>query len=160
MLKNHWNTLKICFFGQTTKQPLSNFELWKSWKCKQLWGVGPDPSYLQSKCIIELAVVHIITIKPGSCIFQDVYCSYFFSIELYKQRCVGSNHRSCSVKKDVLKMFANFTGKHLCWSLVLVKLQAEWLLLLRFWWLLLSWKVFFVSWIYTTIWKKNVLHVF
>ena len=29
--KNHLNTLKTCLFGQTTKQPLSNFEPWKSW---------------------------------------------------------------------------------------------------------------------------------
>ena len=28
------------------------------------------------------------------------------------------------VKIDVLKNFANFTGKHLCWSLILIKLQA------------------------------------
>ena len=27
-----------------------------------------------------------------------------------------SSHRRCSVKKGVLKNFANFTGKHLCWS--------------------------------------------
>ena len=27
-------------------------------------------------------------------------------------------------KKGVLKNFANFTGKHLCWSLFLIKLQA------------------------------------
>ena len=26
MLKNHCNTCKICLFGQTNKQPLSNFE--------------------------------------------------------------------------------------------------------------------------------------
>ena len=26
MLKNHCNTLKICLFGQTTKQPFSIFE--------------------------------------------------------------------------------------------------------------------------------------
>ena len=35
-----------------------------------------------------------------------------------------SNHRRCSVKKGVLKKFANFTGKHLSWSLFLIKLQA------------------------------------
>ena len=28
------------------------------------------------------------------------------------------------VKIDVLKNFPNFTGKHLCWSLFLIKLQA------------------------------------
>ena len=29
-----------------------------------------------------------------------------------------------SVKEGVLKNFANFTGKHLCWNLLLLKLQA------------------------------------
>ena len=29
-----------------------------------------------------------------------------------------SSRRRCSVKKGVLKNFANFTGKHLCWSLL------------------------------------------
>ena len=32
--------------------------------------------------------------------------------------------RRCSVKKVVLKNFADFTGKHLCWSLFLIKLYA------------------------------------
>ena len=32
-----------------------------------------------------------------------------------------SSHRRCSVKKGVLKKFAYFTGKHLCWSLFLIK---------------------------------------
>ena len=35
-----------------------------------------------------------------------------------------SSHRRCSVKKGVLKIFANFTDKHLCWSLFLIKSQA------------------------------------
>ena len=30
----------------------------------------------------------------------------------------------CSVKKGVLKKFVNFTEKHLCWSLFLIKLQV------------------------------------
>ena len=29
-----------------------------------------------------------------------------------------SSHRRCSVKKGIPKNFANFTGKHLCWSLL------------------------------------------
>ena len=33
-----------------------------------------------------------------------------------------SSHQRCSVKKDVLKTFANFTGKHLCWSLFSITL--------------------------------------
>ena len=31
-----------------------------------------------------------------------------------------SSHRSCSVKKDVLKNFSGLTWKHLCWSLFLI----------------------------------------
>ena len=40
---------------------------------------------------------------------------------LLKHTAVRSSHRSCSVKKGVLKNSANFTGKHLCWSLFLLK---------------------------------------
>ena len=32
---------------------------------------------------------------------------------------------SCSVKKNFLKNFANFTRKHLCWSLSSIDLQAQ-----------------------------------
>ena len=32
----------------------------------------------------------------------------------------------CFVKKDVLKNFANFTGKHLRWSLLLINRQDFW----------------------------------
>ena len=35
-----------------------------------------------------------------------------------------SSHRRYSVKKDVLKDFANFTGKPWCWILFLIKLQG------------------------------------
>ena len=34
-----------------------------------------------------------------------------------------SSHLRCSIKKAVLNNFAIFTGKHLCWSLYLIKLQ-------------------------------------
>ena len=46
--------------------------------------------------------------------------SKWFDI-LLKHTAVRSSHRSCSVKKGVLKNSANFTGKHLCWSLFLLK---------------------------------------
>ena len=35
-----------------------------------------------------------------------------------------SGHQRCSVKKVFLKNFANFTGKHLCWSLFLNKVAG------------------------------------
>ena len=34
-----------------------------------------------------------------------------------------SSHRRCFIKKAVLKNFAIFTWKHLCWSLCLIKLH-------------------------------------
>ena len=35
-----------------------------------------------------------------------------------------SSHRRCFIKKAVLKNFAIFSWKHLCWSLILIKLQG------------------------------------
>ena len=35
-----------------------------------------------------------------------------------------NSHRRCSVKKDVIRNLGNFTRKHICWSLHLIKLQA------------------------------------
>ena len=51
--------------------------------------------------------------------------TFFCSGLLWKHELnLRSSHWSCSVKKFVLRNFANFTGKHLCWSLFLVKLQT------------------------------------
>ena len=36
-----------------------------------------------------------------------------------------SSHHKCSMWKGVLRNFTKFTGKHLCQSLFLIKLQAE-----------------------------------
>ena len=41
------------------------------------------------------------------------------------------SHRRCSIKKGVLRNFAKFTGKHLCQSFFLNKLQARPVTLLR-----------------------------
>ena len=35
-----------------------------------------------------------------------------------------SSHQWCFIKKAVLKNFAIFTGKHLCWSLFLIQLRV------------------------------------
>ena len=42
------------------------------------------------------------------------------------KKCLNSrsSHQSCSIEKAVLKNFAIFTGKHLCWSLLLIDLRA------------------------------------
>ena len=45
-------------------------------------------------------------------------------LEKNKVRIFRSSHQSCYIEKSVLKIFAKFTGKHLCQSLFLIKLQA------------------------------------
>ena len=62
-------------------------------------------------CQEEKIYEYIITELQNSCL-----------ITLLKR--YRSSHQRCSVKKGVLKNFANFTGKHPCWSLFLIKLQA------------------------------------
>ena len=64
MLKNHWNTLIICLFDQTTKEPLSKFASWKIWEYKKLWGLGLGPSCYKKKenvlkMVAEKERVHI-----------------------------------------------------------------------------------------------------
>ena len=40
-------------------ETLSNFEPWKSWKYKQLWGLGPDSSYLCEKSVFQVFVIFV-----------------------------------------------------------------------------------------------------
>ena len=39
------------------------------------------------------------------------------------RRIYRSSHRRCSLKTGTLKNFADFSGKHMCWSLLLIKSQ-------------------------------------
>ena len=50
--------------------------------------------------------------------------TYFFNNVKTKSSSEENKNRRCSVKNGVLKNFTVFTGKHLCWSLLLIKLQA------------------------------------
>ena len=57
----------------------------------------------------------ILSLKFGSSYFSE----YLWLIAGTK-----SSHRRCYIKNHVLRNFAIFTGKHLCWSLFLIKLQT------------------------------------
>ena len=50
-------------------------------------------------------------------LYVDVYLLYFGNT-------FKSSRSQVFFKIGVLKNFANFTGKHLCWSLLLIELQA------------------------------------
>ena len=53
--------------------------------------------------------------------FYEVPWSSQFSEKVFTE---AATHRRCSLKKVVVKNFANFTEKHLCWSIFLTKLRA------------------------------------
>ena len=55
---------------------------------------------------------------------ENIFAEDFFNeVAGWKPKTVRSSHWRCSVKNDVIKNFANFTEKHLFWSLFLIKLQ-------------------------------------
>ena len=57
--------------------------------------------------------------------FQTYFCHSHWHKINYKHCHNRSSLQRCSVRKDVLRNFAKFTGKHLCQSLSSIKLQAS-----------------------------------
>ena len=53
-----------------------------------------------------------------------LYNPEFVSLNI-RSRMLISSHRRSSIKKDVLKNFAKFTEKHLCWSFFIIKPQGS-----------------------------------
>ena len=91
-----------------------------SWKTKICFA---EDVLENKKCLLgtmcrEEKLLDIITRLRNSCLI-----TFFKKIQSSHQR-YRKSHRRCSVKKRVLKNFANFIEKHLCWSLFLIKLQA------------------------------------
>ena len=58
--------------------------------------------------------------------WEKLYWKMIFFTVIFSKFCKKSrsSHQRCSIKKAVLNNFAVFTGKHLCRSLFLIKLQA------------------------------------
>ena len=65
-----------------------------------------------------------LSIRPA--IFWNSYFSeqLLFRTAIFHNSYYRSSYQRCSIKKAVLQNFAIFTGKNLCWSLFLIKLQA------------------------------------
>ena len=57
------------------------------------------------------------------CLFF-IFQKFFFSILKYRKSHSQNGHRRCCIKKAVLKNFAIFRGKHLCWSLYFNKVSG------------------------------------
>ena len=74
-LENYYIRHRHRLFGQTTKQPLNKFEPWKHWKYKQLWGLIPDPSFLEKKISVrkikaELFKQYVMSLKEAVCKYR------------------------------------------------------------------------------------------
>ena len=77
--------------------------------------------------IISFSLKYFFAFKihlPPLMVFGEFQYLYFPHILRYLQQSFSCSNGRCSVKRDVLKDFANFAGKHLCWSLFLIKSQA------------------------------------
>ena len=60
------------------------------------------------------------------CLCHTIFIN--FKVMYHKlKKCLNSrsSHQSCSIEKAVFKNFAIFTGKHLCWRLLLIDLWAS-----------------------------------
>ena len=81
---------------------------------------------MKNSGIISLNEVLIIATANNFFQLNLVFIAYsrtgFCSGILWKYELnVRSSHWSCSLKNGVLKYFANYTGKHPCWSLFLIE---------------------------------------
>ena len=78
-LENYCIPRRHRLLGQTTKQPVSNFDPPKPWKYKQLWGLTPDPSCLSIKKVYNKNVCkHHVPIYDGSDEYIDVDNYYYY----------------------------------------------------------------------------------
>ena len=72
--------------------------------------------------VMTFRILVLMTLKWWTCRVMKVRV---WLVEILLIANVRSSHRRCSVRKGVLRNFAKFTGKHLCQSLFLIKLQAQ-----------------------------------
>ena len=67
-------------FSHFAKQLLSNFELWKFWKYKQLWGLRPDPSCYKNKWVYHLSLTpkttcHLVGWEASNTV-RALFCTF------------------------------------------------------------------------------------
>ena len=74
-------------------------------------------------CFLKYFCKNVSLINAISPIFQEILF-HFLGNTRFRQLRSRSSHQRYSIKNAVLKNSAIFTGKHLCWSLFLMNLQA------------------------------------
>ena len=105
------------------------------WSCKAtLLKSHLDMGVLLWICCIFSEHLFLTTPQKATCekrcsIKKGVLLLHIFRTPFPKNTLKGCFWKNCSIKKTVLKNFALFTGKHLRWTFLLIKLQAFRLLL-------------------------------
>ena len=119
---------------------IENYYLFKilasgAFGCKEYKNAASWINYLQFtkkklisdlKSILGTAIGHrcATIVKPKSSLSFSLNIYGICSVFLLQMSTSRRNRLQMFFKISVLKSFANFTGKHLCWSLFLIKLQA------------------------------------
>ena len=94
----------------------------------KLLTIFPKASILMFEWVLDMPLTCLK--KDKNCKFlrnfwENLYWEMIFLTVIFSKFCkkFRDSHPSCSIKKDLLKNFIIFTGKHLCWILFLIKLQ-------------------------------------
>ena len=78
---------------------------------RQIYKLTSSTFHIIKRCVAKKKLLDVITRLRNSCLI-----AFLKKYRSSHPRCRIS-HRRCSVRKGVLKNFANFRGKHLCSSL-------------------------------------------
>ena len=70
--------------------------------------------FAAANTFFQLSLVFIADSRTGFC--SELFWNHWLNLR--------SSHRNSSVKKGVIRNFANFLGKHMCWSPFLTDLKA------------------------------------
>ena len=133
MLKKHAAVARKFSAKKATIKNLAKFtekQLWRSLFFDRVAGCRPDwTDHITSnfrRLFPEILLVH----SPFHCStwkFTSINCGIVFvflwnavPIEQSQTPATRSSHSQMFFKMGVLKNFANFTGKHLCWSIFLI----------------------------------------
>ena len=79
--------------------------------------------YFSQKRFTQVCPSAFYLLRSGIICGSNRHYLVSFTLGILTAMC-ESSHRRCSVKKTVLKDLAMFTGRHLCCSLLLIKLQS------------------------------------
>ena len=79
--------------------------------------------FLYTKVIVHLVVLLRLSKKINLGDSKCVFLSYIWR-RILRCHVFWCSHQRCSIKKAILKNFAIFTGKHLCWGLFIINLQT------------------------------------